>query len=236
MYKRTIYRMPNSIDVEETHTGRYGNPGMPRKKKENVTKEAQERVNQRRREVNMARKINMNFLPGDFHLVLTYTRENRCDMDQAKKTFKRFIERLRYRFEKSGEELKYIAVTAVGERGAVHHHVIINNVESLTVKWIRQYWNMGRPYFTPLDELGDYRRLAAYIFKQDTKGEKHSYTCSRNLKMPKPEVTILKKPTWGDPKPRKGYIVDTDSIFVGVNPVTGYLYQHYTLKKVRMRD
>lgn len=236
MYKRTIYRMPNCIYVELSHSGRYGAPGMPRRKKQNVTKEAQEKANQKRREKLMAMKINMNFLPGDFHLVLTYTRENRCGMEEAKKNLKRFLEKLRYRYDKVNEQLKYIAVTAVGERGAVHHHIIINNIEGTTMKWIRKYWEMGRPYFTPLDEEGDYRKLAQYIFKQDTSGEIHAYTCSRNLVMPTPEVTIMKRATFGEPKPKKGYYVEKESVFIGINPVTGFLYQHYTLRKVRRKD
>lgn len=35
-----------------------------------------------------------------------------------------------------------------------------------------------------------------------------------------------------EPKPEKGWYIIKDSIVNGINPVTGYPYQHYTMRKV----
>ncbi len=36
-------------------------------------------------------------------------------------------------------------------------------------------------------------------------------------------------------KKQKGYYIDPDSIRMGINPVTGYAYRHYTLIKLDRR-
>jgi hypothetical protein len=36
-----------------------------------------------------------------------------------------------------------------------------------------------------------------------------------------------------EPKPKKGYEIDKNSIVNGINPVTGYPWQHYTMRKIR---
>ena len=37
------------------------------------------------------------------------------------------------------------------------------------------------------------------------------------------------------PKAPKGYYIDPDSVRMGINPVTGYAYRHYTLIKLDRR-
>ena len=37
------------------------------------------------------------------------------------------------------------------------------------------------------------------------------------------------------PKAPKGYYINPDSVKMGINPVTGYAYRHYTLIKLDRR-
>lgn len=235
MYKRTLWRMPQSIEVEIVHKGRHGAPGKGRKAKQKSTPEDVKEYNRRMAERRIRRKLNMNFGVDDFHMVLTYRKEERCGMEEATKTLRAWLDRMRYYYKKAGQPLKYIITTSIGERGAVHHHVIINNVDGVTAKTARRYWTRGRVHLTPLDDTGEYGDLAAYIMKQDTGDQKLKYSCSRNLKMPEPETKELQRPNWEAPKPFKGYYIDKETLYEGINPVTGYRYQNYTMRKVRLQ-
>lgn len=62
-------------------------------------------------------------------LTLTFA-DNLTDIDKANYQFKKFIERLKYRY--SSIELKYIAVIEFQKRGAVHYH-LLNNLPYIDV-------------------------------------------------------------------------------------------------------
>ena len=148
---------------------------------------------------------------------------------------------MRKEFKKIGEELKYINVTEYKNK-AIHHHLIINHIEGQDVaRMVRRLWKFGRPDFKFLDDTGQYKDLAAYLIKETSKtykendgGHKQRYSCSRNLIMPTPKTEIVKKAAkWlPDPKPIKGYYIDKDTVYNGVDPFTGREYQHYTMVKL----
>jgi len=52
--------------------------------------------------------------------------------------------------------------------------------------------------------------------------------------MPAPKTEIVKKAKkWlPDPKPMKGYYIDKDTIYNGVDPFTGRAYQKYTMVRI----
>lgn len=103
---------------------------------------------------------------------------------------------------------------------------------------------------------GDYERLAAYIVKpaQSDDGQMYfdglgieakrafmRYGCSRNLKKPEEVLKVKQYRHWtmrrileDGPKPRPGYYIDPDSIWMGVNPYTGWSYYQY--REVRCRS
>ena len=106
---------------------------------------------------------------------------------------------------------------------------------------VRRLWKFGRQDFKFLDDTGQYKDLAAYLIKETSKtykendgGHKQRYSCSRNLIMPTPKTEIVKKAAkWlPDPKPIKGYYIDKDTVYNGVDPFTGREYQHYTMVKL----
>ena len=138
-----------------------------------------------------------------------------------------------------GAELRYITVTEY-KRARIHHHIVIPEVPA---KVLCALWPHGRPHSTPLDESGDYRKLAEYLVKETgTSAEedgtrKRRWNQSRNLRPPKVEYVTVQAKSWRkDPKPIKGYYIDKGSIRAGVCDVTGYPYQFYTMIQISRRD
>lgn len=197
----------------------------------------------------LARKINANFKPGDWHVVLMYKRDRRPDQKQAQKIIKKLIEGLRDLYKKNGFALKYILATEYLNK-AIHHHLVINNVNDgkrTTTEYIRELWKgdeRGSKHFIPLYENGEYKRLADYLIKETEKTfrdqdspVKQRYSCSRNLITPKPEVRMRETKTgWKKvPKPRPGYYIDQDSLYNGTDKL-GYPYQRYVMVKLNPVD
>lgn len=128
-----------------------------RRRKAKPTREAQVRLNKRISENNLVRLLNANFTSSDLAFDLTYTEENNPSTDkEALRELQNFIRRLkRYRKSHGLSSLKYIAVTARGERkGRVHHHLVINGGVSINV--LASLWGKGYTKAMPLqfDETG----------------------------------------------------------------------------------
>ena len=121
-----------------------------------------EKINLRKAITELTILMNANFVPGDYHITLTYERDKRAEtVEEAKRDRKIFLDRLRRRMKKKKKEIcKYIVVTEVGVRGALHHHMVMNQVP---VEWIRQAWKHGRIDIRPLDDTGQYSKLAKYF-------------------------------------------------------------------------
>lgn len=243
-YKQIVYRAGITIEVVKCIPGseRKGYGGV-RSKGTKKTKAEMQEANLRQAARKLARKINANFKPGDWHLTLTYKKEMRPDTGQAKRIISDFLSKLRREYRKCGFELKYIQTTEYLNK-SIHHHLIINNIndglrttESITRKLWKDY---GRRQFVPLYENGEYKKLADYFIKETEKTfrsedspAKQHYSCSRNLIIPKPETKLVKvKNLWEmNPKPREGYYIDTDSLYNGFDKL-GYPYQRYTMIKL----
>lgn len=239
-YFKTVIEAGKTIEVHKGYSKRLGDH-KPRGGKEKPTAEEMEKVNQKNAEARLRRLINANFEGGDFHLVLTYKKDLRPDPAGAKERVTKFIRQLRNEYKKVGADLKYIHVTEYAGK-AIHHHLIINDIDNKNVsKMIRNQWEYGNPKFTPLDNSGQYQKLAEYLIKETSKtykehdgGHLQRYSCSRNLIKPVAKTTIIKKATkWAEnPKPKKGYYIDKDSIENGVNLWNGRPFQRYTMIKL----
>lgn len=237
MYKRKTYHLRNAIEVEEYHSARYGAPGQERQKKQKPTPEQVERKNQKNKEDTCRRKLREHFREGDYYVTLTYARDTRPEnMDASKKDFERFIRRLRRQYGQMGHKLKWIRNIEVGKRGAWHIHLVINRIPETDI--ILQEWKNGKVYYQLLYEKGGFRDLARYMTKTprtDPRLVETSYSTSRNLPVPEPEVKALKGNTWKkSPNIPKGWYLDKESYWEGVNPVTGYPGRSYTL--LRLQD
>ena len=238
-YFKTTIEAGKTIEVYKSYTKRVG--AKVKGDKEKPTPEEMEKVNQMNAERTLRLKINANFGEDDPFITLTYRKDERPTPEEAKKNIKKLLDALRKEYRKIGEELKYINVTEYKNK-AIHHHVLINHIEGQDVsKMVRKLWQFGRPDFKYLDDTGQYKDLAAYLIKETSKtykenkendgGHKQRYSCSRNLIMPTPKTEVIKKAQkWlVDPKPIKGYYIDKDTVYNGVDPFTGREYQKYTM-------
>lgn len=238
-YYRTEITAGKTVEVIKNYSKRIGDH-RPRGGKEKPTAEEMEKVNRKNAEARLRRLINANFGYGDYHLVLTYKKDLRPDPAEARTRLTKFLRTLRREYKKRGEELKYIITTEYKNK-AIHHHLILNGIEANVNKIVRDCWKWGSPHFTPLDDTGQYKELAAYFIKETAKtykendsGAKQRYSCSRNLIKPVTKVMIIKKADkWlDDPKPKKGYYIDKDTVYNGVNPFNGRPIQYYTMVKL----
>lgn len=238
-YFKTTVKAGATIEVTKSYTKRIG--VKVKGDREKPTAEEMKKVNQMNAERTLRLKINANFGVDDPFITLTYRKDERPTPEQAKKNIKKVIDSLRKEFKKLGADLKYINVTEYKNK-AIHHHLLINHIEGEDVsKMVRRLWKFGRPDFKYLDDTGQYKDLAAYLIKETSKtykendgGHKQRYSCSRNLIMPTPKTEIIKKAQrWAaDPKPIKGYYIDKDTVYNGIDPFTGREYQKYTMVRL----
>lgn len=247
MYDKVTCRIRDKIEISKHYSGRYGAPGQPRQKARERTPEEMAKQNHWRRCRDLRRLIELNFEPGDWHVTLNCRQEERPTKEEAPKVIRDFLGAMRRGYKKQGWELKYVITCEVGERGAVHWHIVINNCHSGscdTAKLIRDNWTRGRAYFSPLDDSGDYSKLADYMVKEAArridKGEtieKMSYSRSRNLIKPVEKREKVRATGWkAEPKIPEGWELVPGSLLNGINKYTNLPYQHYTIRRKEKTD
>lgn len=239
MYVKKVYDLGWVKEVMKYYPGNYGAPGKKRGEKRKRTPEDIDRQNKTNREKKIQRLILANFKEGDWHLILKYTKDKRPgSYAEAKRQVQKFLADMRVAYKKAGYEFKYIYVTERGKQGACHHHLIIEDIADPglnTKKMVLKHWQYGSKAFIPLYEDGEFENLAGYIVKKETKEEAEgcTYSRSRNLIVPEPKKEIIHRRRWRpDPKPEKGWYIVPDSLVNGENPVSGYPYQHYTMRRL----
>lgn len=233
MYTKVTYDLGEVKEIQKYIPGNYGAPGCTRERKRKRTPAEIKAQNERNKKRRVQRLIMANFAEGDLHVTLTYRKEDRPETAEMANALRaKFLSELRKGFKKSGVELKYIGVTETGSRGAVHHHIIINNPEGVDVtKLIQKSWKHGQTYYSPLYEDGEFEQLADYLLKEESE-KRSSYTRSRNLKIPEPKRELVLSKRWKDPPTvPKGWEIIKETVFNGVNPVTGYPYQRYMMRR-----
>jgi hypothetical protein len=184
---------------------------------------------------NMVRKVQRlicaNFGPGDGFMSLTsdddHLPKNRAD---AQRMANNFIARLRRWYRKHGQELRYIYSIEQGKSGRLHIHIIMNG--GPTSLELRKIWGMGDANRKDLYESGDYRQLSSYIVKETVETDreerrkfKRAFVPSKNLVDPKPVRDAGRPRDFTDPIPHEGFYIDKDSIYDGVNPITGRMFK-----------
>lgn len=247
-YMIEVVRAGRTVEVLKYYSSRYNKREIGRGKRRNPTKEEQLQVNKRAAEKKLRRLINENFQGGDTHLVLDYIYAKRpkgragmrADADD-------FLKEMRKLYKSLGIPFKYIHVMEIGKKGALHHHLIINTPDEVSHRAITTAWKgRGRTHFNPLDDSGQYAKLAAYLIKQSDgmlkspdalQGKR--WNSSKNLRKP----TIIKKKPVKDrgwynriaKLPKKlaaSYYLDADSIREGIHERTGYTFFSYTFVKI----
>lgn len=244
VYRQRIIRAGNTIEVENTYPTKFGDT-LTRKKKGKATPEAMQVYNEELAIRKLTRLINENFIPDDWFVTFHYENHNRPkDYEKASAQLGAFLRKLRKLYAEWGIEFKYIKRTAYGERGGIHHHVILPQGEKfkkVTELWkehIKATRDARPPDCRAMYDTGEYSSLAAYIVKQPMYQENDGYIKkwigSRNLKKPTEEPPRdIYEIKWKEPPvARPGYYIDTDSIRAGCNPVNGRPYLFYRMVKL----
>lgn len=247
--KTTRLRGGDILDVEEYHDGRYGAPGMPRKKKRKPTKEEMQRVNAMNRTRKCRLMLLQYFRPGDYFMTWTYrVPERPDDMSAALRDFQKAIRQVRDQYKKRGSPLRWIRNIERGTKGAWHIHLVVNKIPG-AADILTGAWDHGATYITEIKKSPyydeDFSKLASYMTKSEISREKKAdgtmakprireanYNHSRNMPIPRPHVDKLRR--WKkEVKPKKGYYIA--KIHEGINPVTGYKYRRYTMIRLHRR-
>lgn len=251
-YVERVTKAGNTIEIERYFTSRYKKKGISRGDKVKPTKEEQEKVNTRQAERKLRILINANYGYGDYHLVLDYIRrkgEPDRTPEQMRQDIDVFLRECRKEYRKAGLEFKYIHVMEIGKKGARHHHLVVNKIDTEILQrcWYKAYEGHNRVKVFPLDDSGNYAELASYLIKYTGTHKKATdgalqgkrWNCSKNLVRPEPEYHIISDREYfkKEPKAIKGYYVDKNSVSMGVHSPEyyGYGYLRYTLVKITDR-
>lgn len=236
------------IEVDRYYTSRYHKKGIQRGDKVKATNEAQKKVNTRKAERNLRILLNANFQDGDLHINMGYVRKNGEESrtrEEMKKDASVFLRELRKQYKKEGRVLKYVHVMETGEKGARHHHLVINYIDSRKIQaaWKKAYSGGSTVHISPLNTNGDYSKLAAYLIKYTDKTvgtekalQGKRWNCSRNLFRPVPVYKIIKTANeyYTTPRAKKGYYVDKKSIAVGVHCEDFYGYGFFSYRMIKI--
>jgi hypothetical protein len=128
--------------------------------------------------------VQSNFSNNDKFITLTF-RENLSDIHQANYEFKKFIERLKYKYG----DFKYIACIEFQKRGAIHYHMICS-LDYIKKSELASIWRNG---FVKINNIKEVDDLGAYLIKYMVKDKdiwklarNKSYLYSKGLKINKP--------------------------------------------------
>lgn len=225
----------DTVIIRNHFSSRYHMKGLERSDNKNETTPAQMAANNRKDSLELTIRLNENFHPGDYWATFTYSPDERPQTaDEAKKDRSKLLRKLRNLYRKNDTELKFIAVTEFGKKGALHHHIVING--DVDFRKVGECWTYGRAKVELLDKNRQYSKIASYIIKNREKWKEHGgsgkmWTCSRNLRRPETRKTIVNANKYlKKPRERKGYYVT--EFIDGINE-DGWPYQSYILVKTR---
>lgn len=216
--------------------------GEKRRKKAEKTCEAQKKVNLRQAVKKLTRILNANFSQDDYYLTLKYKKEERPQTkEELRDHIDKYLRDMRRIYKKVGTVFKYVWVAEVGERGAVHVHIVVSGID---FRLIKNIWEHGFVTCEPMREDGQYRKLAEYFVKYSEKtlsttGELQGkrYNSSKNLIIPEPEKKKCLKDRYREKIViPKGYYLDADSVRSGIHEITGWEYFFYTVVKLEEKD
>lgn len=247
-YVERVTKAGKTIEVDRYYTSRYHKAGIKRGDKVRPTNEAQKKANTKKAERTLRLLLAENYQDGDLHMDFGYIRkkgEPYRTREEMRKDADVFLRELRKIYKQQGQELKYVHVMEVGEKGSRHHHLVVNYIDTRLIQaaWKKAYTQNSKIHFHPLDTNGDYSKLAAYLIKYTDKTvgtdealQGKRWNCSKNLRRPEPEYKIIKDRNqyYTEPKPIKGYYIDKGSIRVGVHSEEFYGYGFLSYRMVRL--
>lgn len=239
-YLEKIIDRGNVIEVQKYTNGRFGRKGENGKSvAERVTPVEQLKWQSKEavRKVWRLLRDRTNFSPGDLWITLTYPQKTTTDSETVRRNIKEFLKRMRRQFRKIGKECKYIFSVGRGKRGAVHLHMVMSKIDTeiISTTW-QNIVNGGKwvhVHTEHLDRSQNWHKVAQYIIKNgeetflsDDPIIKKRFSSSRNLRDTKPRARVIHARRWKEQPPeRKGYYIDTELSYNGVNKY-GYPMQY----------
>ena len=243
-YKKEVINIKEGYILEITKTKRLPVKNRLRCIKMNTTSEQQEKRNIKYATNLLRLLLLQNFNENDLYCTLTYDKP--VAGEEAKKHLANFRKRLQRLAKKLDVEAKYIAVTEIGEKSRIHHHIIIHSSKNIiNVARIRELWKNGfvkiRKYSGTLQEA---ENIANYFIKKNSNAfyllphiYKKRWNSSQNLQKPQRSTAVIHHKTWKiQPKTKKGYYLDTHSIINGFYEFDSgieYEYQFYRLIRIK---
>ena len=257
-YVKDVFDCISSREIEIKYKGRFGAKGEKRAPKQKPTSYLVRKSNQLNKEKEVRRLLKVNFRKNDLWCTLKYKKGYRPDIQTIEKDLRNFFCKLRRKYKKYGQELKYIYRLEVGKYGGVHIHLVVNADIPDADLLVSQSWscdNNAGVYWARIKEEGGFAALAHYIVKEpdyevgkqlslfDYEVRKHfvKYSRSRNLKKPKVDRLeysrrTVRKIILEGIQASEGYYIDKESIRMGINPFTGMSYIHYTEVKIKIKE
>lgn len=248
-YQEKVINLGNVIEVHKYINGRLGRKEQ-RKKAASERATPEEQIKWQSKEA--TRKVwrllrdPQNFKPGDLWLTLTYPAKSKPDSETVRKHIKEFLKRMRREHKKAGKECKYIFSVGRGKRGAIHLHMVMTKIDTeLITKHWQNIVNNGswvHVHAEHLDRSQNWHKLAAYIIKNgeetflsDDPIIRKRFSSSRNLHMKKVKGHTVHAKEWRpEPPERKGYYIDKNLSYSGVNQY-GYPVQYTVYVKLEER-
>lgn len=238
-YIEEVCEAGQTVEVRKYYSFRWHKKGEKRAKKENPTREAVEKVNQRNRERELRRIMNANFQDGDFLIRFDFHLRP-TGSEEMQELMQNFIRKLRREMKKQSKDLKYVYVKEVGPKGSRHIHALINKCDT---DLIRKCWTYGGIHIDPLTSQGQYGQIAAYFIKYAGRTEETEerligkrWYASRNLVKPVIKKKVIKSGSFKQTFRRvQGFALDKNSVRYGVTEF-GYEYFSYTLLKTDRQE
>ena len=246
-YKKDVISIRNGDILEITKSKRLPVKNRLRCIKMNTTSEQQEKRNIKYATNLLRLLLLQNFNENDLYCILTYDKP--VSGEEAKKHLANFRKRLQRLAKKLDVEAKYIAVTEIGEKSRIHHHIIIHSSKNIiNMARIRELWKNGfvkiRKYSGTLQEA---ENIANYFIKKNSNAfyllphiYKKRWNSSQNLQKPQRSTAVIHHKNWRvQPKTKKGYYLDTHSIINGFYTFESgieYEYQFYRLIRIHPKN
>lgn len=200
-----------------------------RSPKTEPTPEAQKKNNLARATWTLTWLLNENFRDGDLLVTLKYKKgEAPEEYETMNRDARNFLDKLNRRYKRmTGKRIRYVRVMEIGKRGARHHHVVLQEVES---RILRDCWQKGGIDIKPLYTDGNYRRIAEYFVKYAKTGEeaqrremKKLWYASKGLKRPKESKgRKMSERKALEIRVPDGYVLDEESIRRGTSSYDGF--------------
>lgn len=231
MYIKETCVINGVIEIDKYCRMRSYTKGESRGKKTKATSDAQKKVNDRHSKKKKQRIIKANFKKGDLFLTFTYKEGERPKTkDEARVDKKNLLGRIRKKLERMGKKFSYVAVTEIGTKGGVHHHLLVRGSDA---EIFQNVWEKGGIDFKFIYSE-DVERLAEYLSGDDETEERKKHECvyefwshSKDLVIPEVKRERISSRSFIKiPKVKRGYILA--DLRQGINS-WGYEWQSYKL-------